>query len=364
IAAVGSAFERDGWHIAVPIMAVAFIAPYAFTLYGPILAPSAIYMSIMADVPIGMVFAGTLCSYYCLKDRQLPVWPVMVALGMLTMIKDTAFPIAMVAAGIMCVDIVISKDNCTFLKLKGIVAKLAQGAMLLATPVITFVWWVVYLGRALNVDATGDIGGTEGMGMAQMLVEGIKQFLGIGTTEKFTTLMNKMYSSFFTMNLTVLGSGLRIVLIIAAMLAVAYLITDKKEHKIRCVSFGIISALGFLAYYVFIGFCYVFVFKDVESQNLMSYERYIYPYYIGWFLAALFLLSMSLKAKGKRLFGAGQLVIFGILALMVIRLSVILTQGKTFIDFDEGYLYDRREQTRKAQSVMEYLSTDEQDKIF
>ncbi|MEG3030513.1 MAG: hypothetical protein RR827_08985 [Oscillospiraceae bacterium] len=374
ISAVGAGFEGRDWHRSVFPLALGFLIPFALTLYCPLLAPCSVYMSIMADIPVGMVFGGTLCIYYKLKQGGHSLWPAALALGLLTMIKDTAFPLAMVAAGIMCVDILVAKkaENLStalqkaenLSKIHDIKVRLANCAMLFLTPIVTFIWWVVYLGRALNVDATQDVGGTEGMGMAEMLVQGIKQFFGIGRTEKYTNIMGKLYSSFFTMNLTVLGNGLQIVAIIGVLLAIAYFTSGDKAHKRRCVVFGIFSGLGFFAYYTFIGFCYVFVFKDVEAQNLMSYERYIYPYYIGWFLAALALLSLSMQEKTRKLFGLGQLAMLAILGVMVLRLSVILTPGKTFVDFNDGYLYERREQIRKSAVVEEYLGQQEKEKIF
>lgn len=365
IAAIGSVFEKKDWHKAVPVMLAAFLTPYAFALYGPIQTPSSIYMSMLADIPLGMAFAAVFLIYYTLQSKGCSLWPVAVSLATLTMIKDTALPLAMVGAGIMCADIFLCKQEMSAFGKKGIVAKAINAAALFITPVVCFVSWaVLYLGAVLKVDATGDIGGTQTMSMVQMMTQSIKELLGIGTTEKFTEIMNRMYSSFFTINLTIFGSGLRVVLLVLAILGIAYIISGDKTHKLRCAIYAIFSSLGFVAYYLFIGFCYVFVFKAHESQYLMSYERYIYPYYMGWFLGAMGLLAMSIQPKSKRFFGVGQLAVFAVIVVMVLRLSNILTPGKTFVDFNGGYLDERTEQMRKSDILQGYIDKSEDSKIF
>lgn len=50
---------------------------------------------------------------------------------------------------------------------------------------------------------------------------------------------------------------------------------------------------GFAAYYIFIGFTYVYVFS--EAAEMTDYNRYIYPYYTGWLLAALAIFAAALR---------------------------------------------------------------------
>ena len=49
---------------------MAFMTPFAFTLYNRITPPSGVYMSVLADIPMGMIFGGAMCLYFALKDKK------------------------------------------------------------------------------------------------------------------------------------------------------------------------------------------------------------------------------------------------------------------------------------------------------
>ena len=363
ISATSAVFESKNWHKSVPFIAMAFMTPFAFTLYNRITPPSGVYMSVLADIPMGMIFGGAMCLYFALKDKKQGIGAVCIALAALTYTKDTAFPLAMVAAAIICADILFVEKECDFYKIKGIAGKIINCIIVFITPVVVFLAWTIYLGAAINVDATGNVGGTEQMSMFGMLIEGVKQLLGIGTTEKFSNLMGQMLSNYFNVSLTVLGSGLRVTVVIIALVAVAFVTASDKKQKIRCVFYAVLSTAGFVAYYVFIGFCYVFVFKDIESASLASYERYIYPYYIGWFMTAVMLVGQSIAQKTQKFYGLARASVLAVLLVMILRLSNILLVGYTFIDFDTNFLQERREQVAKSDCIMEYIP-DAQQRIF
>jgi len=363
VSAAAAVFDTKNWHKSIPFIAVAFLTPFAFSLYNTITPPSSIYMSVMADIPMGMILSGTMCLYFALKDKKQGIGAVCIALAALTFVKDTALPLAMIAAVIVCADIIIVEKECDFYKIKGFAGKIINSILVFVTPVIAFLAWTIYLGTVLNVDATGNVGGSEQMSMFGMLIEGVKQLLGIGTTEKFVQVMGQMLNNYFNVNLTVLGSGLRVTAVIIALVAVAFVTASSKKQKIRCVLYAVLSAAGFVAYYVFIGFCFVFVFKDAEAASLASYERYVYPYYIGWFLGAVMLVAQSAAQKTQKFYGLARAPVFAIVLLMAMRLSNILLVGYTFIDFDTNFLQERREQVDKSECIMEYIP-DAQQRIF
>ena len=362
--AVVATVEKNKWHIAVPFFFLSFVTPYAFTLYRTILKPYSLYMSALSDIPMAAMFGGVICLYYALSIKNKPLWPVAAAIGALTMTRDTALPLALVAAGIIAVDILLCGKEAKFLSVKGIYAKLCNISVIFITPILCFVGWAKYISTVLNVDVTGNIGGTEKIGMFGMVLSGVKQLIGIDTTEKFSVIMGKMFSSFFEVNLTVIGSGFRVVMLILIVVLIAILASPERTHRIRCVIFAVFSTLGFAAYYLFIGFCYVFIFKDIESSSLMSYERYIYSYYIGWFLAALFLLCYTAVRKAKLFTGVPEISALAITALFVARLSNIITPGMSFIDYDKGFLYERQVQVDKSNQIREIISKEEDTKIF
>ena len=364
ISSLSALFEKKNWHKAVPFIAVGFLTPFAFALYNTIYSPSYIYMSVMADVPMGMFFGAVFCLYFALGHKDKNLWAICLAVAALSYVKDTALPLSMIAATIICFDIIFVQKEWNFLKLKKIAGKSISCLLVFSMPVVFFVLWTVYLEMFLNVTVVGNMGGSEQMSMAGMLIEGVKQLLGIGTTEKFAQIMGRMVSNYFNVSLTVLGTGLRLTIIILGFIGIAFITAGDKYHKIRCALYAVLSTAGFVAYYVFIGFCYVFIFSGAEATGLASYERYIYPYYIGWFIGALALVAWSVVQKKQKFYGVAQAGLYAVILLMVLRLSNILIVGYTFIDFDGGYLSNRREEQRKAESIAEYITDTEQPIFF
>ena len=70
---------------------------------------------------------------------------------------------------------------------------------------------------------------------------------------------------------------------------------EKGRRRRGIAWFSLWSTLGFAAYYIFIGFTYVYVFS--EAAEMTDYNRYIYPYYTGWLLAALAIFAAALRAN-------------------------------------------------------------------
>lgn len=364
VSALTAKFDFKKFSKAVPFLVIAFLTPFAFALYNTIYTPSYIYMSVMADVPMGMFFGAVFSMYFLLENKEKNLPAICLVIAALSYVKDTALPLSMIAATIICFDILFVQKEWNFLKLKKWAGKIVASLFVFITPVVFFVAWTLYLELMVNVTVVGNMGGSEQMSMAGMLIEGVKQLLGIGTTEKFAQIMGLMVSNYFNVPLTVLGSGLRLTIVILGFVAVAFFTTTDKSHKLRCVLYAFLSTAGFVAYYVFIGFCYVFIFSGAEATGLASYERYIYPYYIGWFIGALALVACSISQKQQKFFGLARAGIYATVLLMCLRLSNILLVSFTFIDFDEGFLSYRREEIAKSESIVEYIGESDQSIFF
>lgn len=363
LSAVISFFDKKQWHKSVAFILFLFIMPFAFSLYGPIITPSSVYMSVLSDIPIGLMFGAVFAVYYRLKDTKNSWWCVCICLAMLTFAKDTALTLSLICAAIICFDILFIQKEHDFYRLKGFKGKTANSALIFLTPVVFFLLWIVYSQVGLDMDISSDLGGSQQVGMVGMVVSGIMQLFGVNPTEKFTVVMGKMYSAYFNVNLTVLGSCFVLTVIVSALVFAAFLCFEDKRDKARCVSFGILSLLGFIAYYIFIGFCYVFVFEDVEAYVLMSYERYMYTYFLGWFSGAVCLMAMAVSRKIQKFYGICRFLIYSLCLLMSVRLSGILTKGYTFLDFDSGLFAQRNLQAEKCLVIQDYVEN-VNDKIF
>lgn len=312
-AAALSMFRRRGWRMAVPMAVVLTLLPYLLTVYHRGIYVQPIYMSAYADIPMGLLFGAGLAVYFA-AEKKTPAVLLTAALAVTaeSIAKDMGFALCMVAAALICFDLLfVEKGGAVFAKLRGVWAKLCWCALTVLLPLGAFFGWALHLQAALGVSRF-DLGGSEEMGMVQMVVTGIAELASPQKSEKFAQIADGMYKAFFTTKLTMLGSGFAVVLVILALLALAYL-CGSRAQKARTAWFAALSMLGFAAFYIFNIFTYAYIFKGQEALGLSNYNRYIYPYYIGWLLAALVLLGRSLadgraeRAGGRALAWQGAL---------------------------------------------------------
>ena len=296
-AAALSAFRRRDWAPAAPMAVVLALTPFVLTVYNHSIYVQQIYMSSYADIPMGVLLGAALAVYFA-AEKKTPAVLLATAFAVTaeSISKDMGFALCLIAAALVCFDLLfIQNGEVVFAKLRGLVAKLCWCAVLVAMPVAAFLGWAAHMGAVLGVSRF-DIGGSGNMGMVQMVTTGLVELVGPTRSEKFVNVMGNMVKAFFTTRLTMIGSGLAVAVLVLTVLAVAYYIGSARQKK-TAAWFAILSFLGFVAFYVFTGFTYVYVFKDVEAASLSNYNRYIYPYYIGWVVAALAVLARSLADR-------------------------------------------------------------------
>ena len=314
---------RGAWRRVVPALGFGFLLPFLITLYGNITRTTDLYASALSDIPLGLTFGGAMAVYYMGQRRA--VWPTALALAALCLEKDTGFALALVAAGIVGADVLLGAlAEKAPAPLAG--KALAKAAGLFAVCVAAFLPWQFYLSAVTTAD-TSNVGGTQEMGMAEMVITGCKELLGIGRTEKFSTIMGGMVRNLFAMPTTMLGpfavaAGLAVALALAAAL-----FTRDRPLRRQAGVFAVLGAGGFAAYFFFIGLTYVYVFRDEVSDGLVGFERYMYPYLLGWLLAAGALVLRAMdkeRPQGSVQTGFGVLVL-GLAALVWLRVPFTLT---------------------------------------
>lgn len=307
----------------VPALGFGFLLPFVVTLYGSVTRPTDLYASALSDIPLGLTFGGALAVYYINEKKAL--WPSVLALAALCLEKDTGFALALVAAELIAAD--------------GLLGLLAEKAPLRrwARPAagwaglfiacgLSFLSWQKYLAVASTAD-TSNVGGTEQMGMAEMVITGVKELLGIGRTEKFSTIMGGLVRALFASKTTMVGPFAVVIALAFAMAAGAAILTKDKTLRRQAGLFAVLGTAGFAAYFFFIGLTYVYVFRDEVSDGLVGFERYMYPYLLGWLLAAA---ALVLRAMGfERIRGLLQTgfaaLTLALAALVWLRLPFSLT---------------------------------------
>ncbi len=362
--AILSPFKNDKKFIAIPVLFIAYLSSYVLTMNRQLIEPSNVYMTALADIPMGWLVGAALSIYYILKIEKAKLWPVPMILSALLMTKDTALPFSLIAWGIISFDILFLNKDVVFFKLSGIKAKISHILLNLAVIIFGFLSWSNYIKNITGADPFGDLGGTEEIGMSEMLIQGIKQLFGIDRTEQFTDVLNMMTDAFFNLPISLIGSCFTIIVIISIILCIAAISSSDKEFSYSCISFNILSILGFFAYYIFLGFTYVFIFKSDVNTSLIGYERYIYPYLIGWFIASVVLLAMSILKSRNKLVFLPSVALIAVVLVFIVRYTQYVPQGMTYLDYHDGYLYEREELVENAQKITDILGEDEDGKIY
>lgn len=360
-ALVLSAFERRHWNLAVPMTVMLCLLPYLFTVYQRDIYVNPMYMICYADVPMGILFGAPIAAYFVSKEKK-PILLLCVVLGITVecITKDMGFALCLIAAAIIAFDLLFIEKG--FQKLW---KKLAWCAAMFVAPVAAFLGWAAHMKAVTGADRF-DIGGAENMGMVEMLFAGITELFSPNKSDKFLQVMGDMWSAFWNSKITMFslggiinGSGAVVFVVVFVILAFAFLYGNKKDRQ-SIVAFGVLSVLGFLAFYIFTGFTYVYVFKDLEAAGLSSYNRYIYPYYLGLMLVALALLARSLCRAKPHALGVGFLLMLS-LGCSVRTLSFIQPQ-LSVVDYADGYFAGRRQDNLSVEQAKQFLTED--DHIF
>ncbi len=374
-AAALAGLERKHWHLAALGAVGMVLLPYLMGVYYRVIYVQPYYMLSYADIPMGLLFGAPLAVYFLQKEKSAGVLATAALALMATgMTKDMGMAMALIAAALICFDLLfLQPKNSVRLgkKLPGTAAKLLWCAALMISAVLPYVVWSMHKSAVLGVSPT-DVGGARNMDMVTMVVTGLKELLGIGRTAYFSEIMGKMVYAFFHTKLTMFsygpesgiggylnGAGYLVVLVIWVLLAVAFFCTEKGKRK-NIGWFALWSSLGFAAFYIFTGFTYVYVFNEWQASVLDDYNRYIFPYYLGWLLIALGFLATSLKGVRGKVLGAGTLAAFTLFAGA--RTVTFVQPQLSVVDYPETYFAGRNKGIAEIEQAKTVLT--EQDRVF
>ncbi len=354
-----AAFDKEKSHSAVIVFILAFIAPYLFRVTRPGGKIADLYITTYSDIPMAMVFAAAMAVYFFTEDNNsrsvVPVLPVLV---FLTLIKDMGLALSCIVLFMAFFDMLIGRKNFTFLRLKGFVAKCASAAAMLAVTGVSYVAWSIHLSRVLSLNRS-EFGGESGMGMVEMLLTGVKALLFGTTDEKFLTVRSSIISAFFNTKVSMFGAGLNVVIIITGVFALAFLLSDKKGRK-RTLMMYLTSWTGFVGYYVFHLFLYVYIFGS-EAYTLASYDRYMYIYYIGWLMLAVCCLALAVRDGISLAATAG---IFALLAGCLLICNIYIDSGNTFLAVNETSFSKKRLIDAKSRFISDVVGEDDVIYLF
>ena len=346
--------DRKNRGSAAAVFLSAFIVPYFFSVTAHTTSLSSVYITAYSDIPLAILTAGTVAVYmFAPHTDHRRITPALSMLMFITFTKDMGFALGCIALFVIFFDLAVSKKEFTFLKLKGFVAKIAAGFAMLAVTAGTFVGWSKHLGRVLSLDRT-DYGGEAGMGMVEILLTGVKEFLIGPKSEKFVIIQDRFFSAFFNTKVSMIGSGLIVVAMVMAIFGAAAVFSDKKG-RIRSIVMAVTSSTGFAGYYIFHLLLYVYVLSG-EAYSLTSYERYIGTYYMAWVFMALMCLTLGVSHR-RGLWSKAALV--GFMCCLVLVFGYYIRPENIFTGVNSMSFATRRSVAAKVDRISDAVSAED-----
>ncbi len=345
--AVTSVFDEKKKYGAPIVFFICCLLPYFFDMTGKISHVEAMYISVYSDIPLALLFVGVVAVYFSsVKTDSRNVLPVLPVITMLTFAKDMGLALSCIAIFVIFFDMLVSKNEYSFLKIKGIFGKILATATMLITTGGSFILWSMHINKVLAVNRT-EFGGATGMGMGRMLINGVVELLiPSQRSQKFSAILKSMVHAFFNTKVCMIGSGIVITTVISTIFICMFIIGNKHD-KLQSIIIYITSFIGFIGYYIFHLFLYVYVFRD-DAYTLASYNRYMYVYYIGWFVIALIGLS---KVSVERDKPVAMAILTSILLAFFVICGYYLKAENTFFFLDNDSYTIRR----NVQDKVEFL---------
>lgn len=387
-AAVLSALPWKKWRVAVPLAAVLWCTPFFFTIYNHTIYLADTYLTSYGDVPAGLVFGGAVAAWLALRQMDGPKWAVLPILALAANLKANDFVLSLAAAGLIAVD---AWFFCDAPFKRGIARRTGFAAACFAAPMaVYYLWNVRYVGWLVARNSSSGGVGETSAALSDVVINGIKILLGqpvegffAERQPQFLQAMADMGAQFWTDagKLSMIGQGRNVVLLILAIFAVAFVVAAGGRLRARIVALAGLSTLCFGGYNLMLALSYGFIFTPDQTANLVDYNRYIYSYYIGWFLIALACLTVALLPQTEQRFlkeKDGPTVLFhqyaprwglaGQGAVLLLAAAMLLRQGQlvlpqlSVLGFADSEFSDRRSIRAEAELVCSYLEPD--DRVF
>ena len=356
--------QKAGWPRAVLLMLGAALLPYFFTAPGAGQV-STVYLNVMGDTALGLLFGGALCLWFLAGDTL----PGIVAFGsvlcLLTLTKEVGLAYAFIAIALAAVDCWLAAPKPGIKSL----GRAAGKAVCLAVPsAALMIGWNKYVALAAGIDknSVGSAVTGDSVSYGQMLTDGILQLLGRGSekyAEKFASIRGSMGDAFFHTPVCLLGSGAAAVCAIGVVLLAALVLASKGQRRRRVGFFTLFSVLGYAAFVVFHLFLYVYNFSEPEALVLKDYDRYIGPFYMGWLLASLCLLAQTAapRVNQKAQKAAGLCLVTAVVGIAV-SFGLWGMPSAGFWNYPHSSYAARQDVTRRAAAVNDLLDKD--DTVF
>ena len=360
-AAVIGGVRWKNYAVAVPAAAVCWCVPWFFTTYNRTIynAISTVYMSSYGDIPAGVVFGGTVAYWLWLRRSGGQKWTVLPVLALCGNIKSNTFVLSLVAAGLIAADCVLFAQNGQkgFAGWKqGVGRRIGFAAACMAAPMALYLGWNSYIARLVAQNAASGGMGTTSESIITVAISGVKILLGLPVGDYYTERLPRlaqaggdMQSAFYHTDISMIGPGMMLAALTLLVLAGTVLLA--KGERLRVGVLGVLSLGGFVGYNFMLVLSYAFIFKESQCTDLVDYNRYLYTYYIGWFLLALAALVYVLNQCESLLPQLGRCAVWLLAVVMLWRVDQMVLPQMSVLGFSANYFSEQRLQQQRADAA-------------
>ena len=383
-AAVLGGVKWKNYALYIPAGVICWVSLWFFTVYNRTIELCDVYMTSYGDIPAGVAFGGALALWLGLRHTGGPRWAVLPALILAGNIKGNTFVLALLAGALVAADwwLFPAKADPADPWKKGLLRRTGFAAACVAAPMALYLGWGRYIGHLASLNAqTGGMGETS-KDTISVALNGTKMLLGLPVPpdyevcrEQFFTAIADMKKSFYSSKISMLsvgdellyrlhapqwlidamGSGVLITALILLALLLALIWAGKGQLRHRIAAFTGFSVLGFFAYNYMLALSYGFIFRPDQAASLVDYNRYIYCFYLGWFLAALAFLCLAIRARKDQPIwqGVGKLGVLALAVLMLLRVDQLVLPQFSVLGFSDAAFADQHIQQRRADAVVD-----------
>lgn len=369
IAALVGVIGFKHYRLALPMAVIGWCTPWFFTVYARTVAVNDTYMSAYGDIPAGMLAGGAVAMWLALRSEKSagPRWAVLPVLALMANIKDNTFPIALIAAGCIAADAFLFdyKDRWK----EGLARRFGFAVLCLAVPLAQYKIWSNYIAILVQKNAESGGAGVTSLSPFGAALQGTKMLLGLSVPEEyaarqeqFFAAIQNMWAAFLSKErlVSMVGQGVLVTGLILGMFVIALVFAKGMRQRLRVLCWMGLSTLGFAAYSYVITISYGFIFKDFQAEVLDAYNRYMYTYYIAWFVIAAAVLAWVVQTGRWRLLGQAGALAFA--CLMLLRVNMMVLPQMSVLGFSDATFADQYLIMEKVDAVKAQI--DEDDRIF
>lgn len=337
-------FARVKWKNPLAIAAVGAFSILGLYTFFWTLRGMYLYATSYSDFLANAVFAGILLMWFCCKDNK-PVryFATMAVVVFAVLIRDVNFALALIATGVIAVDMVITKDypfKINAFSNKKRVFNLLFPLALMLMAVAGYMLWTLHYQAATNIERV-TVGQFTDASLVDMLLGRDDYFNGI-----LATMWRNATGAEDYLRVSSFGNLVQTALVLAlAPLVPAALSLDKKRI-VRIGSYMLLMAAGFVAFFFFYAYAYTANVRHNAIYETMDFVRYLSAYPMGWLLADAGILLFDIgrpKWKWARFLPA--IVLLG--GLIGLNFSQIEEKPEDYIIFSDKIKLEQNDHRKK-----------------